>query len=273
MNKTQKAMNLALEALEETRNALAWFYDSYPQDVTKKGNELLPHVETVLAAIREALAEQPAQQQEPLSRVDVACDIKTLCVNGDLPDSFEEVAEWVAAGSMPEQQEPVSGVVIREGLPALLQDRNIKPTDQRLYTSPQPAQQEPVAWRWTESNGQHWFDWRTDWTHHDRANAMGFAIEYAYTSPQPAQQQEPVARVIDDGTSEGSTEWIPFANRMEPLETGDLLYTFPPASKPWVGLTDEEIEDAWPFVWRKHESVRHFAIYHAIEAKLREKNA
>lgn len=39
---------------------------------------------------------------------------------------------------------------------------------------------EPVAWRWTESNGQHWFDWRTDWTHHDRAKAMGFAIEYAY---------------------------------------------------------------------------------------------
>lgn len=50
------ALKLALEALEETRNALAWFYDSYPQDVTKKGNELLPHVETVLTTIREALA-------------------------------------------------------------------------------------------------------------------------------------------------------------------------------------------------------------------------
>ena len=57
---SKKAMKLALEALEETRNALAWFYDSYPQDVTKKGNELLPHVETVLTAIREALAEQTA---------------------------------------------------------------------------------------------------------------------------------------------------------------------------------------------------------------------
>ena len=77
--RTKRALKLALEALEETRNALAWFYDSYPQDVTKKGNELLPHVETVLAAVREALAsksealaseanhapterEQPAQQ-------------------------------------------------------------------------------------------------------------------------------------------------------------------------------------------------------------------
>lgn len=71
---TVEALIVALEALEETRNALAWFYDSYPQDVTKKGNELLPHVETVLTTIRAALAsksealaedssgtEQPAQ--------------------------------------------------------------------------------------------------------------------------------------------------------------------------------------------------------------------
>ena len=38
-------------------------------------------------------------------------------------------------------------------------------------------------------------------------------------------EQEPVARVIDNGTPEGATEWIPFANRIEPLKTGDLLYT------------------------------------------------
>jgi hypothetical protein len=42
--------------------------------------------------------------------------------------------------------------------------------------------------------------------------------------------QEPVARVIDDGTPEGATEWIPFTNRVEPLKTGDLLYTTPPAA-------------------------------------------
>ena len=63
MKTIKETLELALEALEETRNALAWFYDSYPQDVTKKGNELLPHVETVLTALREALAEQPAQQE------------------------------------------------------------------------------------------------------------------------------------------------------------------------------------------------------------------
>ena len=38
-------------------------------------------------------------------------------------------------------------------------------------------------------------------------------------------EQEPVARVIDNGTPEGATEWIPFTNRVEPLKTGDFLYT------------------------------------------------
>jgi hypothetical protein len=39
-------------------------------------------------------------------------------------------------------QEPVSGVVLRDGLPALLQDKHIKETDQRLYTA--AAQPAPV---------------------------------------------------------------------------------------------------------------------------------
>lgn len=68
MTELEKAARQALEALEETRNALAWFCDSYPEDVTPKGNELLPHVEVVLADLRVALTsnsralEQPAQQ-------------------------------------------------------------------------------------------------------------------------------------------------------------------------------------------------------------------
>ena len=54
-------------------------------------------------------------------------------------------------------------------------------------------------------------------------------------------EQEPVARVIDNGTPEGATEWIPFTNRVEPLKTGDLLYTTPP-QRTWVDLTPKEIE-------------------------------
>ena len=47
--------------------------------------------------------------------------------------------------------------------------------------------QEPVAWRWSESNGEHWFGWTTDWSHHDKAKSMAVPIEYAYTTP-PAQE-------------------------------------------------------------------------------------
>lgn len=47
---------------------------------------------------------------------------------------------------------------------------------------------EPVAWRWSESNGERWFDWTTDWSYHDRAAKMGCLIEYAAPSaPQPAE--------------------------------------------------------------------------------------
>ena len=87
MTTKDEALKLALEALEESRNALAWFYDSYPQDVTEKGNELLPHVETVLTAIREALAEQPAQQQEWVACRDEMCACRggpcTSCPDGE----------------------------------------------------------------------------------------------------------------------------------------------------------------------------------------------
>jgi hypothetical protein len=57
-----------------------------------------------------------------------------------------------------------------------------------------------------------------------------------FVQPAPVQ---PVARVIDDGTPEGATEWIPYVSRVEPLKTGDLLYTTPPAAQPApVPLTD-----------------------------------
>jgi hypothetical protein len=53
------------------------------------------------------------------------------------------------------------------------------------------------------------------------------------------------------------------------------LYTAPPASKPWVGLTDAEIgivsADIWGSVLIAPQSYQAFA--HAIEAKLKGKNA
>jgi len=54
----------------------------------------------------------------------------------------------------------------------------------------QPAPvQEPVVWRWSESKGERWFGWTTDWSHHDKAKLMAFPIEYAYTTPPAAKRQ------------------------------------------------------------------------------------
>ena len=97
------------------------------------------------------------------------------------------------------------------------------------------------------------FSWR-------RFDAL-VAIKQALAQPE----QEPVARVIDNGTPEGATEWIPFANRVEPLETGDLLYTTPP-QRPWVGLTGQEK------AWIASVSLdTHDAVYRT-DVKLKEKN-
>ena len=94
-------------------------------------------------------------------------------------------------------------------------------------------------------------------------------------SEQPAQQQEPVeVRQIAEALRQVGLTLVRINGGFRVMDLGPIKAqtASPPASKPWVGLTDEEIEDAWPFVWRKHESVRHFAIYHAIEAKLKDKN-
>ena len=84
---------------------------------------------------------------------------------------------------------------------------------------------------------------------------------------QPAQQQEPVAYVYEreiDGF--GLRKDVKF---LKPVEVGSDLYTSPPASKPWVGLTRDErmsiinrlIGQDWVYA------------LDAIEAKLKEKNA
>ena len=89
-------------------------------------------------------------------------------------------------------------------------------------------------------------------------NARELGLDY-----EAAQQQEPVAVYV------GET-WCGSVVRLYedlPLETP--LYTSPPASKPWVGLTDEEIQT----IWRSSEHMTVNQVCRAIEAKLREKNA
>jgi hypothetical protein len=94
-------------------------------------------------------------------------------------------------------------------------------------------------------------------------------------------EQEPVARVIDDGTPEGSTEWILCSGRQVPVKTGDLLYPTPPRRE-WQGLTDEDVGAIrWGCRWNTmstddsmilttKDQVDAFA--RAIEAALKERN-
>lgn len=68
MSKKNEALKLALEALEKCDSALAeelaaWDIDPPLHHVLEASNACAP----AITAIREALAEQPAQQQEPVA--------------------------------------------------------------------------------------------------------------------------------------------------------------------------------------------------------------
>jgi len=90
--------------------------------------------------------------------------------------------------------------------------------------------------------------------------------------PKPAQQQEPVAVTYKEvwgamnALYAGDIKQVQIALEME----NKKLYTSPPASKPWVGLTKEEILEINDTV---REQQGWLAFVRAIEAKLREKNA
>jgi hypothetical protein len=91
----------------------------------------------------------------------------------------------------------------------------------------------------------------------------------------PARQQEPVAHVyLFDPNGRPRVAW----DNAKDIKIGDKLYTSPPASKPWVGLTDEDRYKAIRPLYNSDENAR-LAVehsndeYEAIEAKLREKNA
>ncbi len=115
-----------------------------------------------------------------------------------------------------------------------------------------PPKQEPVAWRTFDGEGGYEFrsyemneNYAEDWAQRN-PNHKGW-VEPLYKDPTPCQTCESLARtVMMDQTSHD---------------------TAPPQRK-FIGLTDEEIEDAcWTEV---DQRMRSFA--RAIEAKLKEKN-
>ena len=92
--------------------------------------------------------------------------------------------------------------------------------------------------------------------------AMSFAAE-ELIQPKPAQQQEPVGYTSQSWLAQSTGGQ--FSKRKGIC--GDVaLYTSPPASKPWVGLTNDEIA----LLNADYPHPQGFA--RALEAKLREKN-
>ena len=137
--------------------------------------------------------------------------------------------------------------------------------------------------------------WIRDWTMHKVAQALAQqepdlrnANPIGLTPPQKAlqqaqfraaalaqEEQEPVARVIDDETPEGSTEWIPYSGRQVPVKTGDLLYTHPPRHE-WQSLSEDELTALGVIHSRYQEESLEtggwFDFARAVEAALKEKN-
>ena len=107
---------------------------------------------------------------------------------------------------------------------------------------------------------------KEEWNNLDPVDPLrGLIADAIDALAEPAQQQEPVAVYV------GET-WCGSVVRLYedlPLETP--LYTSPQPSKPWVGLTDEEVKHEWE-VWRA-SMPRYAGFAKGIEAKLREKNA
>ena len=96
-------------------------------------------------------------------------------------------------------------------------------------------------------------------------NARELGLDY-----EPAQQ-EPVAWMVY--TKDGQSVYVTDnSTAIQADQRALALYTAPPAQRPWVGLTDEEVEEVWHRVEASdfRDVVQPFA--RAIEAKLKEKN-
>lgn len=134
-------------------------------------------------------------------------------------------------------------------------DAAIAALKQALEAQPVPAQEpvKPYAYEYGRDNGEGTFSIVID----RGSLSMTRPGVYNYVRPENAHKDWPIKELFDH----------PPAPQPVPVKTYHDGKPWPVAPKPWVGLTDEEI-DTWNIVG--HESLREFI--RAIEAKLREKN-
>jgi hypothetical protein len=136
----------------------------------------------------------------------------------------------------------------------------------------QPAPvQEPVAWVCYGAPGKRDIDF-------EEADINGLPIgTLLYTTPpapQPVPVQEPmhpeIKKMYEDYFDKFFRE--SFAPQPVPVKTYHDGKPWPVAPKPWVGLTDEEVENFVATLWPLAEEPVRDRL-RAIEAKLKEKNA
>jgi hypothetical protein len=239
---SKEAKKLALETLE----AIA-IHGDLACVVTPDG---VFYLQPAITALREALAEQPAQK---CSYPYCGCNSKAWC-KVERNEALDKMAE--NARELGLDYEPVS-------------------KDNSNYRYDPPVA-EPVAWKW------HQAPVKTSWGQEmvvadlaiDKDNTVSVYCERDQTAKveamlalpaQPAPVQEPVACVIDgDLYFHHEIDWEDLAYQGHGVE---LLYTTPPAQRQWVGLTDEDIIKCTPTWGGTVEDVAR-----AIEAKLMEKN-
>ena len=103
----------------------------------------------------------------------------------------------------------------------------------------------------------------------------GACLKCGQSIEQPAQQQEPVAEVKlkERGGNAGLATVIHeiYDPMREPLRVGDKLYTAPQPSKPWVGLTADEMEGLYQLATYIDET-DYIHMLMMAEDKLKEKN-
>lgn len=211
-------------------------------------------------ALREALAEQPAQK---CSYPYCGCNSKAWC-KVERNEALEKMADNARELGLDYEpvQEPVAWMDRDGDLYANEPDKNWCPPHYPLYTTPPAAQPAPDLQAELEATNRQ-VEILSDALAESRR-------EVAQLKAQPAPVQEPVGKVIASvpHLRSISVELLPEA--LVPSEDS-LIYTTPPAAqRQWVGLTEEEFENieigcrSTPF--GKIEAMQ------KVETKLKEKN-
>ena len=229
---SKEAMKLALEALEDKQSD-----DPYPYSLESKA----------ITALREALAEQPAQQEidwkDQYEKQKRRADMWVAKYEADIGPL--EKAGPMAAQQEPKQSDIFCGVDFADGLLSVsVLRRRADDVAELLHLeqialplAKQPAQQEPVAFL---------------------ANGTRFKI--SYDSRQSGGQ-------IHGIPPELGGRWVAFVAADDDCH---LKLTSPPAQRTWVGLTEGEVDDLSREMVKGEKSVNWLS--YSIEAKLKEKN-